>query len=232
MGKGLFITFEGIDGCGKSTQVSRTKNALTKKGVPCIVTREPGGTMIGEKIRNIILSPNNEEMCNQCEVLLYLAARAQHVHEIILPALQSGAVVLCDRFADATFAYQGRGRKLPMSLLKKMNDFAAMGIRPSLTFFLDISVECSVKRRTLSGKAVDRLEGNDKMFYNAVRNGYLSLAAQYPRRINVLKGEKPIEELTGVICSKIFKAIKGPIKSMDRGEYSKNLIRERTDNLF
>jgi dTMP kinase len=147
-------------------------------------------------------------MCNPCEVLLYFAARAQHVQQTILPALKQGLVVLCDRFADATFAYQGGGRKLPMANLQKMNDFAAMGLKPSLTFLLDISVEQSLSRRVLSGKAADRIEGNDQKFYRAVRSGYLSLASENPRRIIVVNGDKPMEEISRFILARIEKALK------------------------
>jgi dTMP kinase len=207
MRKGIFVTFEGIDGCGKTTQLERAKETLEKKGVPCLVTREPGGTLIGEKIRDIILSPEHDGMCGSCEALLYLAARAQHVNEIILPALREGAVVLCDRFSDATFAYQGNGRKLPVSVLEKMNGFATTGAQPSLTFLFDISVAISRRRLALSGKTVDRLEGSGAGFYEDVRSGYLSLAKRFPRRIIVLSGERPIEELSEIVCSRILKKI-------------------------
>jgi dTMP kinase len=208
MKKGLFVTFEGIDGCGKTTQVALAKETLEKKGVRCIVTREPGGTAIGEKIRDIILSPEHGGMCAPCEALLYFAARAQHVSEIIMPAIEKGAVVLCDRFSDASFAYQGNGRRLPMPLLEKMNGFATDGMQPSITFIFDITVECSRQRLARSGKAVDRLEGAGAAFYNDVRRGYLSLAKRFPGRIIVLSGIRPIEELAEIVCSKILEAIK------------------------
>jgi dTMP kinase len=121
MSKGVFVTFEGIDGCGKTTQLKLAHEFLTNKNVPCAVTREPGGTAIGEKIRAIILSPEHGEMIDRCELLLYMASRAQHAAETILPAMQRGAVVLCDRFADATFAYQGHGRGISLDILEKMN---------------------------------------------------------------------------------------------------------------
>jgi dTMP kinase len=204
MGKGLFVTFEGIDGCGKSTQVARAKETLEKKGVECVVTREPGGTAIGEKIRDIILSPQHGGMCDPCEALLYYAARAQHVNELIRPALEKGMIVLCDRFADATFAYQGNGRKLPLPILEEMNDFATAEIKPSLTFIFDITVDRSRARLALSGKTADRLEGSSRAFYEDVRQGYLSLAKRFPHRITVLSGERPIEELSGIVCSTIM----------------------------
>ncbi len=208
MSKGLFITFEGIDGCGKSTQVARAKEALKKKGLRCVVTREPGGTLIGEKIRSIILSPRLPGMSDPCETFLYLAVRAQHVHEIILPALQNGDIVLCDRFADATFAYQGAGRKIPLPLLEKMNGFAAARLQPALTFLFDITVEKSRQRLKESGKKADRLEGSGAQFYESVRQGYLRLAKQYPDRIVVLQGDRSVGELSRTVCSLIIKAIR------------------------
>jgi dTMP kinase len=207
MKKGIFVTFEGIDGCGKTTQLARAKEALTTMGVECVVTREPGGSAIGEKIRDIILSPEHRAMCNSCEALLYLAARAQHVNELILPAVENGAVVLCDRFADATFAYQGNGRKLPLTLLETMNDFATAQTTPSLTFIFDISVECSRRRLVLSGKTFDRLEENDNAFYEDVCRGYLALAKRFPGRIVVLSGELPVDELSEIVCTTILEKI-------------------------
>jgi dTMP kinase len=208
MKKGTFVTFEGIDGCGKTTQLERAKKKLEERGVRCVLTREPGGTAIGEKIRAIILSPEHDGMHDACEALLYLAARAQIVNEIILPALNEGTVVLCDRFSDATFAYQGSGRKCNMSLLNKMNDFATAGLQPSLTFLFDITVERSRRRLALSGKKADRLEENGDAFYEAVRKGYRSLAKRFPRRIIVLPAELPVEELSEIVCGKILKKIK------------------------
>jgi dTMP kinase len=204
MNSGLFVTFEGIDGCGKTTQLMRAKELLGKKNIPCVVTREPGGTDIGEKIRSIILSPEHVAMCGPCEALLYLAARAQIVSQIIIPELHRGSVVLCDRFSDATFAYQGNGRKLKMSLLESMNDFAASGLGPSLTFLFDISVECSRKRLAASGKTADRLEGSGAVFYEDVRQGYLSLARRFPGRIVLLSGELPVEELSNIVGARIL----------------------------
>jgi dTMP kinase len=207
MRKGLFITFEGIDGCGKSTQVIRAKRALEKNGVPCIVTREPGGTAIGERIRRLLLSPRNGEICDECELLLYCAARAQHVAEIIVPAMERGEVVLCDRYADATFAYQGFGRGLPTKALENINAFATSGASPALTFLFDISVATSLKRLKQTGKAIDRLEAGGKEFYEKVRQGYLSLARQYPRRVLVTPGESSIEEVSDMVCARIMKLV-------------------------
>jgi dTMP kinase len=195
MSKGLFITFEGIDGCGKTTQLLLAKETLEKSGRSCVVTREPGGTEIGEKIRGILLSPSHSKMHDECELLLYCAARAQLVRECILPAMERGAIVLCDRFAEATFAYQGHGRGLPMDTLETMNAFAAARITPSLTFVFDISVAVSMERLKKSGKALDRLEKSGREFYEKVRDGYLQLSRRYPRRIIIVPGEAPVETI-------------------------------------
>jgi dTMP kinase len=201
--KGIFVTFEGIDGCGKSTQVEQAAMDLELKSIPHIVTREPGGTPIGEKIRSILLSPENKEMCNPCEVLLYLASRAQHMHEKIQPALEAGKVVLCDRFMEATLAYQGAGRGISLDLLVQMNLFSTAGIVPTVTFVFDIDVETSVQRLQKTGKMPDRLESSGDVFFGKVRQGYLDLAKKWPDRIVVLSGDKPIEELSRVVVQKI-----------------------------
>ena len=195
MKKGLFITFEGIDGCGKSTQIAKAAEYLKEKGISLIVTREPGGTPLGEKIRELILSPQNSEMKNSCELLLYLSARAQHVEEKIKPALEKGITVLCDRYQEATLAYQGFGRGYPLNLLQKLNAFATGGLVPSKTFIFDITVECAFDRMKKSGKAPDRLEKNSKEFYRKIREGYLALASAHPKRIKLIQGEKSVDEI-------------------------------------
>ena len=204
---GLFVTFEGIDGCGKSTQVALARKALAAQGIACRVTREPGGAAISEKIRSILLSVDNREMCNACEVLLYLAARAQHVHEMIAPRLSAGDVVLCDRFMDATFAYQGAGRGVSMDLLLSMNSFATAGVVPHLTFVFDLDVERAMARLKKTGKPADRLEGSDREFHEAVRRGYLALASKNPGRIHVLKGDAPADELSRIVIDAIIRAL-------------------------
>jgi dTMP kinase len=204
---GLFVTFEGIDGCGKSTQVAEARRRIEQKGIPCMVTREPGGTAIAEKVRSILLSPDNREMCDPCEVLLYCAARAQHCHEKIAPAMQRGEVVLCDRFMEATFAYQGYGRGLSLETLSRINDFATAGIVPSLTFVFDIDVATSVARLEKAGKRPDRLEGSGREFYEKVRQGYLSLAAQSPDRIIVLPGTDKVDRLAQTVAERIFRLL-------------------------
>ncbi len=195
MKHGLFLTFEGIDGCGKSTQIARAAQYLESKGIPSILTREPGGTPVAEKIRELILSPQNSEMKDSCELLLYLSARAQHVVEKILPALEEGKVVLCDRFQEATFAYQGFGRGIPLHQLQQLNEFATGGLVPARTFIFDISVECAFERMQKMNKTPDRLENSPEEFYRKIREGYLALASAHPGRIVLLQGDKSIDEI-------------------------------------
>ncbi|MGE5671391.1 MAG: dTMP kinase, partial [Fibrobacterota bacterium] len=194
--QGKFITFEGIDGCGKSTQLALASKILTEKGYDVVVTREPGGTSISEKIREILLSPSNSEMVNECEILLYCAARAQHVREKIIPAVKSGKIVLCDRFQEATFGYQGYGRGIALDLLKKVNSYATGGLNPDLTFIFDLSVEMSVSRMAKINKAKDRLEQNSAEFFQRIRDGFLNLARSSPERIKLINAEHSIEQVS------------------------------------
>jgi dTMP kinase len=203
MNNGVFVTFEGIDGCGKSTQVAEARRRIEKKGIPCLVTREPGGTAIGESIRGVLLSPDNSEMCDPSEVLLYCAARAQHCRELIVPALARGDVVLCDRFQEATFAYQGFGRGFPLDVLGRINDFATAGLEPSLTFVFDIDVGTSIARLKKTDKLPDRLESSGRDFYEKVRQGYLTLASRHPERIIVLPGTDAVDRLSQTVFEKI-----------------------------
>ncbi len=203
MKKGIFITFEGIDCCGKTTQVKKAAQYLQKKNIRCIITREPGGTPLAEKIREIILSPQNIEMRNSCELLLYLASRSQHVEEKIRPALLEGTVVLCDRFQEATFAYQGFGRGYSLNLLQQFNKFATGGLTPLITFVFDISVECAFERMHKMHKKADRVESDSVEFYRKIREGYLALASANPNRIKILQGEKTVDEVFDIIRNEL-----------------------------
>jgi dTMP kinase len=207
MNKGLFITFEGIDGCGKSTQLARARAFLEARGVRCVATREPGGTEIGERIRELLLAPAHAEMSDECELLLYFAARAQHVRETIIPAMETGAVVLCDRFDDATFAYQGFGRGLSLEVLGPLNAFATGTLVPARTFVFDICVQTAAQRLKKTGKAIDRMEGNGAGFHEKVRRGYLSLAKLHPHRIVVLEATKSVEQLSQIVCDGILELL-------------------------
>jgi dTMP kinase len=208
MKKGLFITFEGIDGCGKSTQLAQAAKRLEAEGLPLVVTREPGGTPIAEKIRGLLISPEHKEMATECELLLYLAARAQHVREKIIPALNEGNIVLCDRFQEATIAYQGFGRGLPIDLLQMINRFATQGLKPDLTFIFDISSSLSRIRIDSMGKGKDRLEQNGEEFFDKIRTGYKKIAESEPSRVVLLDGTKSIGELADIVYSKILSQIK------------------------
>ena len=210
MTRGCFITFEGVDGCGKSTQARRFLEKLQKEGFSRVVaTREPGGTDIAEKIRALVIDPKNTAMVNECELLLYLAARAQHVREKIVPELENGAVVVCDRFQDATFAYQGYGRELSLEELTRLNSFATGGIVPELTFVFDISVEDAFKRLSAMEKQKDRLESGGKPFFEKIRNGYRTLAAVSPERIVLLDGSLPPDRLADQVYSLFSKKVDG-----------------------
>jgi dTMP kinase len=203
MKKGIFITFEGIDGCGKSTQLEKAYNRLVSEGFPVVKTREPGGTSIAEKIREILISPLNSEMVNECELLLYLAARAQHVKETILPSLEKGNIVLCDRFQEATFAYQGYGRNISMELLRNLNAFATGGLIPDCTFIFEISPELSCSRLESMNKNKDRLELSGRDFYEHIAQGYHALASAEPERIVLLDGQGSIGDIAERVYIKI-----------------------------
>ncbi len=191
MGKGLFITFEGADGCGKTTQMNLLAEYLKKENIPFILTREPGGKGLGEKVREILLNYEGP-VSDRCESFLFLADRAQNIDIIVNPAVEKGKIVLCDRHIDSTVAYQGYGRGLDIERINMLNDIATNGKKPDLTFVFDIDVETSMKR---VGTEKDRLESAGIEFHNRVRNGYLELAKQEPKRIKVLDATKSIEEI-------------------------------------
>jgi dTMP kinase len=185
--KSMFITFEGIEGSGKSTQISRLAAWLTAQfNQKPIVTREPGGCAIADKIRGILLDVANSDMNEQAELLLYAAARAQHVAQIIRPALNNGQIVLCDRYSDATLAYQGFGRGLPRPLIEEINQLATLGTKPDLTLLLDFDPEIGLSRAiqrnsTATGPNENRFEQENLDFHRRIRDGYLSLAAEQSR---------------------------------------------------
>jgi dTMP kinase len=182
--KGKFITFEGSEGCGKSTQSKLLYLYLKKKGYPVIYLREPGGTKISEKIRKILLDAKNYSMSPECEMLLYMAARAQVVSIVIKPALLSGKIVICDRFLDSTLAYQGYGLGMDISLIKNIGSFVSSGITPDLTIFMDLPVKKGLKHRQSSQ---DRIEQRSLAYHSRVRRGYLKLARFAPQRIKLVK---------------------------------------------
>ena len=209
----LFITFEGVEGSGKTTQIQRLKKYFTQKGIPCKVTREPGGCSIGERIRKILLNPDHFEMTPATELLLYEAARAQHVIEVIKPFIEKEAVVLCDRFVDATLAYQGYGRKLDLKWIQRLNRLSSQGIRPDVTFLLDCPSDVGLKRaiqrnRTLKQEKEERFEREEIQFHRRVRKGYLAIARKEPRRVKVIdtrEGEEKVFEKIKKIVDNLIK---------------------------
>jgi len=184
--KGKFITFEGSEGCGKSTQSKLLYGYLKRKGKRVIYLREPGGTRIGEKIRKILLDPKNH-ITPICETSLYMAARAQLVDEIIKPALLKGKIVICDRFLDSTLAYQGYGLGISVDFIKSVGKFVTCGIKPDLTILLDLPVKKGLKHRELQK---DRIEKRSLKYHQRVRKGYLKLASLEPERIKIVKVDK------------------------------------------
>ncbi|MGV8146004.1 MAG: dTMP kinase [Alkaliphilus sp.] len=192
--KSLFITIEGTDGAGKSTQIAHLKELLLAKGFKVTLTREPGGTRISEKIRKIILDKNNSEMSDRAEALLYAASRAQHVEEVIIPALKRGGIVICDRFVDSSMVYQGRGRSLGYESIKGINDFATGQLEPNLTILFDIKPEISLKRIN-ARKNGDRLEREKLNFHQEVYNGYRDLEKMYPDRIKSVDANRSVKQI-------------------------------------
>ncbi|MFM1919572.1 MAG: hypothetical protein RLZZ303_1206 [Candidatus Hydrogenedentota bacterium] len=193
-----FITFEGVEGCGKSTQLSLLAEHLKTRGWNVEVLREPGGVPIAEAIREILLDPANKAMCTTSELLLYAAARAQLVHERVLPAIANGKAVLCDRFADSTTAYQGAGRGIDASQIEQIHELANGGLWPHKTFLLDLPVEAGLERARHRGRA-DRIEQESLHFHQRVREAYLDLAKRHPERIIVLDASQSVEALAGEI---------------------------------
>ena len=180
--KGTFITFEGCEGAGKSTQIRLLSQYLAERGKECVVTREPGGSAISEAIRTVILDGNNTAMTDECEALLYAAARAQHLSDTVLPALEAGKTVLCDRYIFSSFAYQGYGRGLDMDFLRAVNSFALQGHMPDITLFLDIPPRSAFERKHGADQN-DRIEQAGEAFHARVYQGYLRLAEEYPGQI-------------------------------------------------
>lgn len=194
MERGLFITIEGTDGSGKTTQIHNMMEHLSSMGCKVLLTREPGGTRIGESIRSIILDPAYTEMHNKTELLLYSAARAQLVEQVIKPAVADGQTVICDRYVDSFFAYQGYGRGLDMDMLGMITDTAVDGTMPDITFFFDLDPEIGLRRR-MTAAGGDRIENEVMDFHRRVYNGYKELAAKYPERIKTIDASKPVDEV-------------------------------------
>lgn len=198
--KGKFITFEGCEGVGKSRQLCMLKEYLDKNGVKYYFTREPGGTSVSEQIRKVILDGNNKEMTDECEALLYAAARAQLVKEEILPRLLRGELVICDRYIDSSLAYQGYARGLGKDFVERINAFAIKNATPDITLFLDLAPIDAFKRKG-GADSTDRLELSGMEFHNKVYKGYLELAKTYPERIAVIDASGEREETSEKIIN-------------------------------
>jgi dTMP kinase len=202
--KNLLITFEGTEGSGKSTQIKRLSSYLANKGFSTLTTLEPGGTSLGIKLRRILLTSKADEIAPLPELFLYLAERAQHVKDVIMPALSEGKIVISDRFLDSTVAYQGYGRGLDMTLIKKLNRLVSRGIKPDLTILLDIEILCGVNRAKGSRKG-DRIEEEGVFFHNEVRKGYLKIAELEPKRIKVVNANDSMDNIQAAIRKHVDK---------------------------
>ncbi|MFL3006568.1 MAG: dTMP kinase [Candidatus Neomarinimicrobiota bacterium] len=200
--KGLFISFEGVDGCGKSTQVKLLKDKIASEGVKVELVREPGGLKISEEIRRILLNPDNSSMNYETEALLMTASRAQLTEEVIKPLLAKGFFVLADRFSDSTLAYQGGGRKLDIDILKKINSFATKNLVPDITFLIDIKPEDAVLRSGVSSP--DRIEGAGVDLQKDVQKTYIRLAREFSNRFIVIDGYDSISSIHSIIWDKII----------------------------
>ena len=196
---GRFITFEGIDGAGKSTNLTAAADFLRAAGVAVVVTREPGGTPLAEAIRALLLTPGAEQLDPRTELLLMFAARAQHLAIVIRPALQQGKWVLCDRFTDATYAYQGAGRELPVAWIRAVADIVHPDLVPDLTLFYDLAPTAASARQ--AGRALDRIEQESRAFFERVRAAYLASAINEPQRVRVLDAGRPLAAVLADTCA-------------------------------
>ena len=207
MAAGSFITFEGGEGCGKSTQIRLLADRLRAAGKEVLLTREPGGTALAEKIRSLVREESDDPPNSRAETLLFIASRAQVVENVIRPALASGTWVLCDRFADSTFAYQGYGRGLDLDELKRINSFATGGLEPDMTILLNVSPEVSAKRMRAREAATntdaDRMEKAGDGFHTRLRQGFLELAAAEPERFAVIQADGSVEEVEEAVWNSI-----------------------------
>ena len=206
--KGKFISFEGIEGTGKSTQARLLYEHLIKKGYTALLTEEPGGTQIGLRIRDLLLSVEHKGMLPLTEMLLYNASRVQHIEDVILPAMQKGAIVITDRFTDSTVAYQGYGRGIDLSIIRSLERQVTAGLKPDITILLDLDVETGLKRNRGINKT-DRLELEDVKFHKRVKNGYLKIASKKKKRIKVIDASESMEQ----VQNKIRKIITGFLKN-------------------
>ncbi|GFO64565.1 dTMP kinase [Geomonas paludis] len=211
---GFFITFEGVEGCGKTTQLRLLKERLEADGEKVVATREPGGCPIADQMRAILLDAGNSAITPLAELLLYAAARAQHVQEVIVPALERGETVLCDRFTDATVAYQGHGRELDLDVIGQLNALATGGVQPDLTVLIDCPVQVGLSRalsriEATSGAREERFELESVRFHERVREGYLALARAYPERFVVVDGSGDVARTEVLVTAALSGRLQG-----------------------
>ena len=198
---GYFITFEGSEGCGKTTQIEALAKALEAQGKTVLITREPGGTLIGEKIRNLLQDPSHEnEISDMAELLLFSASRAELIASRIQPALKRGEIVICDRFYDSTYVYQGLGRAIGMEIVEQLNQITVGTLKPDLTILLDLDAKVGIERaKSRQSGELDRIENESLVFFEAVRNGYLELAKKEPERFKTIDGLLSVDAIKAII---------------------------------
>jgi dTMP kinase len=212
---GLFVTFEGTEGSGKTTQIKKAGDYLREKNIPFIITEEPGGTGLGSELRSILLNGISMHITGNAELFLFAADRAQHIEEVILPAIREGKIVLCDRFSDATMAYQGYGRGLELDVIRAVNNLSSKSLKPDLTFLFDVPVDIGLKRiaertsREEASSLEDRFENEKEKFHKRVREGYLAIAGDEPERFRVIDGSKGIDEINREVCRCLSELVDG-----------------------
>ncbi|NLV40669.1 MAG: dTMP kinase [Candidatus Hydrogenedentes bacterium] len=204
--RGLFITLEGVEGCGKTTQLHLLAGHLERRGCRVVTTREPGGTPLAEALRGLLLDPATGAISPLSELMMYAAARAQHVHAVIRPALERGDVVLCDRFCDSTLAYQGGGRGLAPDQIRTLNSLATGGLAPDCTLLLDLPAEDGLARSGKRG-VLDRIEGESADFHHRVRAAFLDIARAEPERITIIDASAPVEEVSTAVRLRVDRLI-------------------------
>lgn len=204
----LLITFEGIEGSGKTTQIRLVKEYLDQRGIPSRVVREPGGTLIGNRIRQVLLDPQVTTIGRRTEVLLYAASRAQLVEEVIIPSLKENQLVLCDRYVDSSIAYQGYGAGAEIDEVIQINQIATKGVKPQRTYLLDLPLELSDQRLRLRGKEKDRMEQKEKAFHQRVREGYLQIAEENQDRVKVIAANQSVEQVFQKIVADLLMILK------------------------
>jgi dTMP kinase len=202
----MLITFEGVEGSGKTTQVELLYNYLKDKGYPVIRTREPGGSALGEALRKVLLQRDLNVLALS-ELLIFMAGRAQHMEEVIMPALDRGTLVLCDRFIDATYAYQGYGRGVDLGIIGTLNRLVTKGVMPNLTILLDCEAGLGLKRKLVPSKQADRFENEEAAFHEQIRSGYLKLVEEDRKRFFVVDGKRTVEAIHAQIRDRVTKLL-------------------------